>query len=62
MDLKLLTQKEVGEVLRLSQSSVDNLRKNGSLPYIKIGSKIYVREQDINKYLADNTHVDTPSK
>lgn len=62
MDLKLLTQKEVCEALKLSQSSVDNLRKTGAIPYIKIGSKVYMREQDIDKYLVDNTHVDTPSK
>lgn len=55
MDLKLLNKKEVGEILRLSPSGVDSLRKSGGLPFVKIGSKVYVKEQDLETFVNENT-------
>lgn len=49
---KLLTKKEVSEVLNVSQSTIDNLRRQGSMKSIKIpGGGVRFRPQDINEFL-----------
>lgn len=55
---RLLTYKDVAELLGLSIPAVKELRRNGSLPYIRVSERVIrFQEQDIIQFLADR-HVD----
>jgi hypothetical protein len=44
----------VMQTLHISPRTLQTLRSNGTLPYSRIGSKIYYRKRDILKILSDN--------
>ena len=44
----------VMRVLHISPRTLQTLRSNGTLPFSRIGNKLYYRKQDILKILADN--------
>lgn len=52
LDEPLFTAIEVGELLRMSESSVHYLKDQGTLPFIRIGSRIRFSKQDLEAYLA----------
>ena len=45
---------DVMHTLHISPRTLQTLRSNGTLPYSRIGNKIYYRRQDIIKILSDN--------
>lgn len=53
MDKKLLNVSDVAEVLQLSTKSAYKLMHRTDFPLIKIGSKMFVREKDLDEYLDD---------
>ena len=44
----------VMQLLHISPRTLQTLRSNGSLPFSRIGNKIYYHKQDIIKILTDN--------
>ena len=55
---RLLTYTEVAEILGLSVVAVKELRRNGSLQYVRVSEiVIRFREEDIQKFISDR-HVD----
>ena len=44
----------VMQALHISPRTLQTLRTNGTLPFSRIGNKIYYRKQDIIKILTDN--------
>lgn len=44
-----LKSSEVRKLLKISPSTLQNLRVNGILPYTKVGSMFYYRQNDIEK-------------
>lgn len=53
MDKILLTVTDVAKALQLSTKSAYKLMHRPDFPLIKIGSKMYVKEGDLNEYLDD---------
>lgn len=49
-----LTNKEAQEFLDLSRATLQRYRNSGTLPYSKIGSKIYYRYEDIVAVLKEH--------
>ena len=49
-----LDSQEVMQALHISPRTLLTLRNNGTLPYSRIGNKIYYNKQDIQKILADS--------
>ena len=49
--VKKLTLKEAAEALRISVSGVRRLLRNGRLPSLKIGERMFLLEADIEAYL-----------
>ena len=49
----LLTVEDVATVLQLSMRSTYKLMHRPDFPLIKIGVKMYVREEDLDEYLKD---------
>ena len=49
-----LDNQDVMQTLHISPRTLQTLRSNGTLPYSRIGNKIYYRRQDIIKILSDN--------
>ena len=45
---------DVMHLLHISPRTLQTLRSNGTLPFSRIGNKIYYRRQDIEKILSDN--------
>ena len=45
---------DVMQALHISPRTLQTLRSNGTLPFSKIGNKIYYRKQDIIKILTNN--------
>ena len=51
-ELHLLDSKQTSEMLRCSERTVFTLRKNGELPFIKIGKTLVrFRKQDVEHYI-----------
>ncbi len=48
---KLLTSKEVANLLQITTRSVFNLRKEQKLPAVRIGALIRFKEYDVEKFL-----------
>jgi hypothetical protein len=49
-----LDNQDVMLALHISLRTLQTLRSNGTLPFSRIGNKIYYRRQDILKILSDN--------
>jgi excisionase family DNA binding protein len=51
--LRLLTQREAGRVLRLSERTLERLRVSGTGPvYVKAGRLVRYREADLEAWIA----------
>ena len=44
----------VMQTLHISPRTLQTLRSNGTLPFSRIGNKIFYRRQDVKKILSDN--------
>ena len=51
---KWLKSPEVRELLGISPGTLQNLRVNGTLPYMKVGGVIFYEFDDIRKMLEEN--------
>lgn len=51
-DSRFLTVTEVAATLRVSNMTVYRLINTGSLPAVRIGKSFRIREDDLNRYLA----------
>ena len=50
----LLDNQEVMQALHISPRTLQTLRSNGTLPFSRIGNKLFYRKQDINTILSSN--------
>lgn len=49
------TPSEAAKILSLSERTLANWRsKCAGIAYVKIGGKVFYREEDINNFIADN--------
>ena len=51
---KYLKSKEVMKFLHVSPTTLQTLRNNGTLPFIKIGGTIYYQVEDIQRVMSEN--------
>lgn len=58
-ELGLLNVKEAAELLRLSETAIQKLRKAGAIPFVKFGSKVYYRKESLIKYVEDQETINT---
>jgi hypothetical protein len=49
-----IDNQDVMRTLHISPRTLQTLRSNGTLPFSRIGNKLYYRRQDIEKILSDN--------
>ena len=49
-----LDNQDVMQILHISLRTLQTLRSNGTLPFSRIGNKLFYRRQDIIKILSDN--------
>jgi excisionase family DNA binding protein len=52
---KLYTTEEVAEILKVSPRTIRREREDANLNFIRIRGQIRYREEDIKKYLAENS-------
>jgi excisionase family DNA binding protein len=50
---RLLTRNQLADMLGISLTSIWSKMKNGELPFMRLGNKIYFRESEINKILQE---------
>lgn len=50
----LLDGQDIMQILHISQRTLQTLRSNGTMPYTRIGNKIYYLRSDLEKLLHDN--------
>lgn len=50
----LLDGQDIMQMLHVSPRTLQTLRSNGTIPYTRIGRKIYYLREDIEKILRDN--------
>lgn len=53
---KLLTDKELSGLLKISRRCLQDYRNDGRIPYIQLGGKILYKSSDVEKLLEDNYH------
>lgn len=51
---QFLDNKELSELLHISQRSLQDYRDHGKIPFYKLEGKILYKQSDILKFLADN--------
>lgn len=51
---KYLKSSEVMDLLHISPGTLQNLRVNGTLPYMKVGNIIFYDSEEIQKVMNDN--------
>ena len=51
---KFFKSSEVMDMLQISPGTLQNLRVNGTLPYIKVGGLIYYDSEEINRVMMEN--------
>lgn len=51
IEKKLLKTKEVCQILRVEPGTLQNLRKNKTIAFKKIGGTIYYRHEDVRRLL-----------
>lgn len=51
--MSLMTIEEITDKMKVDQRTIYTWRKDFGLPYIKIGNKIYFREESVNKWLQE---------
>lgn len=57
---KLLTPKEVANILGLNQASLRNWRWKGSGPvFIKVGHLVRYKQSDVNKFIEEQSRTST---
>jgi len=49
-----MDNQDVMQTLHISPRTLQTLRSNGTLPFSRIGNKLYYRRQDIERILKDN--------
>ena len=51
---RYLTDKDVSALLRVSRRTLQEYRRNGTLPFFRLGGKILYRESDLQRLLSDS--------
>lgn len=56
-----MTTKEAADYLGMSEGTIENWRYNGlsTLPFYKVGGRVYYRKTDIDKWLEGNKRTNT---
>lgn len=55
--LELLNTKEAAQFLRLSPSAIHKLRKEGRLPFVQLGKKVFFTKSSLIEYVNDQTMI-----
>lgn len=62
-DDRLLTKAETADAMRVSIWTVQKWIQNGTGPqHVKVGVRVYFRESELNRWLAERTHISTHRK
>ena len=57
VDDRLLTKKEVQELFQISSTSIWMRQKDGTLPYIKIGRRVYFKKSVLDEKFKGNENL-----
>ena len=56
-ELELLTTKEAAQFLRLSPSAIHKLRKEGHIPFVQLGKKVFFKKESLVEYVNDQMRI-----
>lgn len=60
---KLMTPREVTEFYKISEGTLKKYRVYGKgFKYVKIGGKVFYKEEDIENYIAQHTYCSTSQR
>jgi excisionase family DNA binding protein len=54
MDIKFYSKKELSEILGVCVRSVDNWISTGIISYSKVGRRVFISKDDLEKFIANN--------
>ncbi len=54
MDIKFYSKKELSEILGVCVRSVDNWISSGIISYSKVGRRVFISKDDLEKFIANN--------
>lgn len=54
MDIKFYSKKELSEILGVCVRSVDNWISSGMISYLKVGRRVFISHDDLEKFVANN--------
>ncbi len=61
-NLKLITVKELADIIRLKKSSIYQLVYKRQIPFVKIGAKTLFKLNDVEKFIEQNVHESVDSQ
>lgn len=56
---ELLTTQEAAEFLRISPASMHKLKRNGELPFVELGKRVFFTREILINYINDHTKVNS---
>lgn len=60
MDLDIVTTNEAAEMLRMSPAAVHKLKRDGKLPFVKIGRKVFFKKNTLKAFVENSEQVNSP--
>ena len=54
MNIKFFSKKELSEILGVCVRSVDNWISSGLISYSKVGRRVFISKDDLEKFIANN--------
>ncbi len=55
-NMKLITVKELSEIIRIKKSAIYNLIHKRAIPFVRVGAKTLFKLSDVEEYINRNTH------
>ena len=55
-NLKLITVRELGEILRVKKSAIYNLKYRRKIAFVRVGAKTLFKLRDVQEYIDKNTY------
>ena len=60
--MKLLTVKQVAEILQVTEQTIYNLMSRGELEKVKVGRASRIKEKDLMEYIEENTDIEATNR
>jgi NitT/TauT family transport system substrate-binding protein len=59
-EIDILTTKEAADMLRLSPAAIHKLKREGKLPFVRLGRKVFFKKSTLQNFVSESEQVNNP--